>query len=236
MPAAGQAAVRLRLDVTDGEAGRLLRAAGARRFGHNWAVAQIKANADQWAAEATCGIAKAERVRPLTYFTLAKMWTAAKPAVAPWAASTQRGRSCTASEPPPKRTRRSCGVPGGSRNRPPALSRDPPQSSGSSPSAGRETDHGGTASVGNTCSTRRRSSRCPAFVRHAAENEDELEATQRFDPGFRQPRPLPAVPKDPAGRAEGPRRALILRVRTAAGSRTSLPPWRPRRPASCRSP
>jgi len=63
----------------------LLRAAGARRFAHNWAVAKIKANADQWAAEATYDIAKADRVRPLTYFTLAKMWTAEKPAVAPWA-------------------------------------------------------------------------------------------------------------------------------------------------------
>src|SRR5680860_1901977 len=63
----------------------LLRAAGARRFAHNWAVAKIKANADQWAAEATYDIPKPDRVRPLTYFTLAKLWTAAKPVVAPWA-------------------------------------------------------------------------------------------------------------------------------------------------------
>jgi putative transposase len=80
----GQAAVRVRLDVNDVQAGVLLRAAGARRFAHNWAVAKIKANADQWHAEASYGIAKAERARPLTYFTLAKMWTAAKPTVAPW--------------------------------------------------------------------------------------------------------------------------------------------------------
>jgi hypothetical protein len=40
----------------------------------------------------------------------------------------------------------------------------------------------------------------PRIVRHAAENEDEFEATQRFGPGFRQPHPLPAVPQDPAGR------------------------------------
>ncbi len=40
----------------------------------------------------------------------------------------------------------------------------------------------------------------PRIGRHAAENEDELKATQRFDPGFRQPRPLPATPQDPAGR------------------------------------
>lgn len=63
----------------------LLRAAGARRFAHNWAVAKIKANADQWAAEASYGIGKADRVRPLTYFTLAKLRTAQKPVVALWA-------------------------------------------------------------------------------------------------------------------------------------------------------
>jgi putative transposase len=61
-----QAAVRVRLDVNDVEAGMLLRAAGARRFAHNWAVAKIKANAEQWAAEATYDIARADRVRPLT--------------------------------------------------------------------------------------------------------------------------------------------------------------------------
>jgi putative transposase len=44
------------LDVTDVQAGMLLCAAGARRFAYNWAVAKIKANADQWAAEATYGI------------------------------------------------------------------------------------------------------------------------------------------------------------------------------------
>src|SRR4051812_6114221 len=63
----------------------LLRAAGARRFAFNWAVAKIKANADQWSAEATYGVERADRVRPLTFFTLAKLWTAEKPDVAPWA-------------------------------------------------------------------------------------------------------------------------------------------------------
>jgi putative transposase len=53
-------AVRVRLDVTDVQAGVLLRAAGARRFAFNWAVARIKANADQWAAEATYGIGRAD--------------------------------------------------------------------------------------------------------------------------------------------------------------------------------
>src|SRR3954470_18283323 len=81
----GHAAVRVRLDVTDVQAGMLLRAAGARRFAWNWAVARIKAHADQWAAEATYDIARAARIRPLSFFTLAKQWTAEKPDVAPWA-------------------------------------------------------------------------------------------------------------------------------------------------------
>jgi putative transposase len=77
-------AVRVRVDVTDVQAGMLLRAAGARRYAFNWAVAKIKANAEQWAAEATYGIERGELVRPLSFFTLAKLWTAEKPAVAPW--------------------------------------------------------------------------------------------------------------------------------------------------------
>src|SRR4051812_15149188 len=63
----------------------LLRAAGARRYAWNWAVAKIKANADQWSAEATYGINRPDRVRPPSFFTLAKLWTAEKPDVAPWA-------------------------------------------------------------------------------------------------------------------------------------------------------
>jgi len=77
--------VKVRLDITDVQAGMLLRAAGARRFAFNWAVAKIKANADQWTAEATYGIERPDRVRPLTFFTLAKLWTAEKPEAAPWA-------------------------------------------------------------------------------------------------------------------------------------------------------
>jgi putative transposase len=60
----GQGAVRVRLDVNDAQAGVLLRAAGARRFAHNWAVGKVKANADQWRAEASYDIAKPDRVRP----------------------------------------------------------------------------------------------------------------------------------------------------------------------------
>src|SRR4051795_8084652 len=78
-------AVQVRLDVTDVQAGVLLRAAGARRFAFNSAVAKVKANADQWAVEGSYGIERPDRGRPLTFFTLAKMWTAEKPDVAPWA-------------------------------------------------------------------------------------------------------------------------------------------------------
>ena len=31
----------------------------------------------------------------------------------------------------------------------------------------------------------------PRIARHAAEHEEERDQTQRFDPGFRQPRPAP---------------------------------------------
>ena len=58
--------MRVRLDVNDAQAAVLWRAAGARRFGHNWAVAKIKANADQWHAEASSNISKPDRVRPLS--------------------------------------------------------------------------------------------------------------------------------------------------------------------------
>lgn len=77
--------VRVRLDVTDAQAGMLLRAAGARRFAWNWAVGKITANAEQWAAEASYDIPKPDRVRPLSFFTLGKLWTAEKPTVCPWA-------------------------------------------------------------------------------------------------------------------------------------------------------
>src|SRR4051794_144358 len=63
----------------------LLRAAGARRYAWNWAVAKIKASADQWCEGATYGIGRPDRVRPPSFFPLAKPWTAGKPDVAPWA-------------------------------------------------------------------------------------------------------------------------------------------------------
>jgi putative transposase len=77
-------AVRVRLDPTQVQAGALVRATGARRFAWNWAVTKIQANADQWTAEATYGVARSDRVRPLSYFGLSSLWTAEHPTVAPW--------------------------------------------------------------------------------------------------------------------------------------------------------
>jgi len=76
--------VRLRLKPTNTQAAVFLRAAGARRFAFNWALAQIKANQDQWAAEATYGIPKGARTRPLSYFDLVRAWDATKNMAAPW--------------------------------------------------------------------------------------------------------------------------------------------------------
>jgi len=40
------------LRPTNGQAGTLLRAAGARGLAFNWALAQVEANQDQWVEEA----------------------------------------------------------------------------------------------------------------------------------------------------------------------------------------
>jgi hypothetical protein len=82
--ATGTASVRLRLRPTNAQAAMFLRAGGARRFAFNWALAQIQANHDQWAAEATYDIPKGARTRPLTYFDLIRAWDAARDMVAPW--------------------------------------------------------------------------------------------------------------------------------------------------------
>lgn len=76
--------MRVGLGVSDVQAACCCVPRGARRFAHNRAVGKVKANADQWCAEASYGTAKPDRVRPLTYFTLAKIWTAAQPTLAPW--------------------------------------------------------------------------------------------------------------------------------------------------------
>jgi hypothetical protein len=36
----------------------------------------------------------------------------------------------------------------------------------------------------------------PRIGRHAADDEDALEMTQRFDPGFRQQPPVPGAPQE----------------------------------------
>jgi putative transposase len=76
--------VRLRLKPTNVQAGTLLRAAGARRFAFNWALGQIKANQDQWAAEASDDIPRLDRTRPFSYFDLVRAWDATKNTLAPW--------------------------------------------------------------------------------------------------------------------------------------------------------
>jgi len=76
--------VRLRLKPTNTQAAVFLRAGGARRFAFNWALSQIKANQDQWAAEATYDIPKSGRTRPLSYFDLVRRWDEARDTVAPW--------------------------------------------------------------------------------------------------------------------------------------------------------
>jgi hypothetical protein len=40
----------------------------------------------------------------------------------------------------------------------------------------------------------------PRVGRHAADTEDEIEETQRFDPGFRPRHPAPRPQQDPAAR------------------------------------
>ncbi len=40
----------------------------------------------------------------------------------------------------------------------------------------------------------------PQIGRHAAEDDDELEVTQRFDPGFRQQPPVPGPQQEPSSR------------------------------------
>jgi len=76
--------VRLRLKPTNAQAAVFLRAAGARRFAFNWALAQIKARQDQWAAEVTYDIPKGDRTRPFSYFDLTLRWDAVRDMVVPW--------------------------------------------------------------------------------------------------------------------------------------------------------
>lgn len=74
----------MRLDVTNVDATRLLSAAGARRYAYNWAVAQIVANHEEWKAQEAAGVPRPDRVRPLSFFTLVKLWDATKHEHTPW--------------------------------------------------------------------------------------------------------------------------------------------------------
>lgn len=61
-----------------------------------------------------------------------------------------------------------------------------------------ETDHGGTARVGKHLLDETAEFRMPRIARHAAEDDVELEQTQRFDPGLRQQhKPVPPAPQEP---------------------------------------
>ena len=76
--------VRLRLNPTNAQAAVLVRAAGPRRFAFNWDPAQIKANQDQRAGEATYDIPRMDRTQPFSYFDLVRRWDAVKHAAVPW--------------------------------------------------------------------------------------------------------------------------------------------------------
>src|ERR1019366_7673391 len=58
--ATSTASVRLRLRPANVQAAVFLRAGGARRFAFSWALAQIKASQNQWAAGATYDIPKGD--------------------------------------------------------------------------------------------------------------------------------------------------------------------------------
>jgi putative transposase len=82
--ATSTASVRLRLRPANVQAAVFLRAGGARRFAFSWALAQIKASQNQWAAGATYDIPKGDRTRPFSHFELVGRWDAARDTAAPW--------------------------------------------------------------------------------------------------------------------------------------------------------
>jgi putative transposase len=59
-------------------------AAGARRFAHNWAVARIGENAQQWRAERDAGVDPKSRIRPATLVALGNLWRAERADTAAW--------------------------------------------------------------------------------------------------------------------------------------------------------
>ena len=84
LSATSTGSARLRLNPTNAQAAVFVRAAGARRFAFNWDLAQIKANQDQRAGEATYDSPRMDRTRPFSYFDLVRRWDAVKHAAVPW--------------------------------------------------------------------------------------------------------------------------------------------------------
>ncbi|GAA1652552.1 IS607 family element RNA-guided endonuclease TnpB [Catellatospora bangladeshensis] len=79
-------AYRFALDPTPAQNRDLHRHAGAGRFAFNWALAAVRANLDQRAAERTYGL-DGEQLTPALGWTLPSLrraWNTAKPQVAPW--------------------------------------------------------------------------------------------------------------------------------------------------------
>ncbi|GIG06537.1 transposase [Catellatospora coxensis] len=79
-------AYRFALDPTPAQDRDLHRHAGAGRFAFNWALAAVRANLDQRAAERTYGL-DGEQLTPALGWSLPALrraWNAAKPQVAPW--------------------------------------------------------------------------------------------------------------------------------------------------------
>jgi putative transposase len=79
-------AYRFALDPTPSQVRDLERHAGAARFAHNWALAAVKANLGQRAAEATYDVAADEQTPALGWNlpALRRAWNRAKGEVAPW--------------------------------------------------------------------------------------------------------------------------------------------------------
>jgi putative transposase len=79
-------AYRFALDPTPGQVRDLERHAGAARFAFNWALARVKANLDQRAAERSYGLDGDDLTPALGWNlpALRRAWNAAKPEVAPW--------------------------------------------------------------------------------------------------------------------------------------------------------
>ncbi|MBV1854897.1 helix-turn-helix domain-containing protein [Catellatospora tritici] len=79
-------AYRFALDPSPAQDRDLYRHAGAGRFAFNWALATVRANLGQRAAERTYGLTGPQLTPALgwTLPALRRAWNAAKPQVAPW--------------------------------------------------------------------------------------------------------------------------------------------------------